>query len=169
MRSMVYGAWYGVISLSVQITRLGRLFQAPGACNYNLALGYQCAGKSEQAWPLVSQRWFSYRYNPAMSLNFVTIISAKQAPGATSAKACPRGRRFSERYFDEIALRSSRQLLRDPRAMELHRTGQACPQGEARHHNQGEARSSCHHRKGICALGRCNQRSDAHATPLRHC
>ena len=60
-----------------------------------------------------------------MSLNFVAIISAKQAPGATSAKACPRGRRFSERYFDEIALRSSRQLLRDPRAMELHRTGQA--------------------------------------------
>lgn len=57
----------------------------------------ECAGKSEQAWPLVSQRWFSYRYNPAMSLNFVAIISAKQAPGATSAKACPRGRRFSER------------------------------------------------------------------------
>ena len=74
---------------------------------------------------MVSQRWFSYRYNPAMSLNFVAIISAKQAPGATSAKACPRGRRFSERYFDEISLRSSRQLLRDHRAMELHRTGQA--------------------------------------------
>lgn len=60
-----------------------------------------------------------------MSLNIVAIISAKQAPGATSAKACPRGRRFSEGYFDEISLRSSRQLLRDPRAMELHRTGQA--------------------------------------------
>ena len=60
-----------------------------------------------------------------MSLNTAAIISAKQAPGATSAKACPRGRRFSEGYFDEISLRSSRQLLRDPRAMELHRTGQA--------------------------------------------
>ena len=73
----------------------------------------------------MSQRWFSYRYNPAMSLNIVAIISAKQAPGATSAKACPRGRRFSERYFYEISLRSSRQLLRDHRAMGLHRTGQA--------------------------------------------
>ena len=73
----------------------------------------------------MSQRWFSYRYNPAMSLNFVAIISAKQAPGATSAKACPRGRRFSERYFDEISLRSSRQLLRDPLAVELHCAGQA--------------------------------------------
>ncbi len=60
-----------------------------------------------------------------MGLNIVAIISVKQAPGATSAKACPRGRRFSERYFDEISLRSSRQLLRDARAMELHRTGQA--------------------------------------------
>lgn len=60
-----------------------------------------------------------------MSLNIVAIISAKQAPGATSAKACPRGRRFSEGYFDEISLRGSRQLLKDPRAMELHRTGQA--------------------------------------------
>ena len=60
-----------------------------------------------------------------MSLNIVAIISAKQAPGATSAKACPRGRRFSERYVDEISLRSSRQLLRDPLAMELRRTGQA--------------------------------------------
>jgi len=60
-----------------------------------------------------------------MSLNTAAIISAKQAPGATSAKACPRGRRFSEGYFDEISLRSSRQLLRDPLAVELHRTGQA--------------------------------------------
>ena len=60
-----------------------------------------------------------------MSLNATAIIGSKQAPGATSAKACPWGRRFSERYFDEISLQSSRQLLRDPLAVELDCAGQA--------------------------------------------
>lgn len=59
-----------------------------------------------------------------MSLNTTAIVCSKQAPGATSAKACSRGRR-SERYFDEISLQSSRQLLRDPLAVELHCAGQA--------------------------------------------
>lgn len=50
----------------------------------------------------MSQRWFSTRYKPAMSLNTTAIIGSKQAPGATSAKACPRGRRFDERSMKSL-------------------------------------------------------------------
>ena len=104
-----------------------------------------------------------------MSLNIVAIISAKQAPGATSAKACPRGRRFSEGYFDEISLRSSRQLLRDPLAVELHRTGQA-----ARKAKPVIAITLKHAPPVVTArewahMGDATKNPTRRATPLRHC
>ena len=104
-----------------------------------------------------------------MSLNTAAIISAKQAPGATSAKACTRGRRFSEGYFDEISLRSSRQLLRDPLAVELHRTGQA-----ARKAKPVIAITLKHAPPVVTArewahMGDATKNPTRRATPLRHC